>query len=285
MGDTISEELPSLPEYFQYVRPVIEVQQELGGSAKPAKVLKLLTDKVGHSKTPATQPANPRPSKIGNEMQKVRKVLLHAGLLDSSQKGVWRLTRDGLATDLSDINLYHLNELRKKAEKENRENRKKKVNRASLQSETTVNTKKSIGVREDRRRPLLDHLKALSPADLKKICLEILRRSGLEGINITRENSENRLEGECVFQKNLFMLPDVMFQFNCVEESVKAEEIRDFRCAMRRRADKGIFMTIGSFTAEAKLEAQRDGVSPVALIDGKKLVGMIETFKIRLKSE
>ena len=148
-----------------------------------------------------------------------------------------------------------------------------------------VNHKKSIGVRADRRRPLLDHLKTLSPADLKKICQEILRRSGLEGINITRENSENRLEGECVFQKNLFMLPDVLFQFKCVEESIKAEEIRDFRRDMRHRADKGIFMTIGSFTEEAKQEAQRDGVSPVVLIDGKKLVGMIKKFKIRLKSQ
>lgn len=285
MGDTISEELSFLPEYFKYVRPVIEVQQELGGSAKPAKVLDLLIDKVGYAKKPSTQPVNPCPSKIGNEMQKVRKVLLHAGLLDSSPKGLWKLTERGLATDLSDINLYHLNELRKKAEKEYRESRKTKINTASPQSETMVNHKKSIGVRADRRRPLLDHLKTLSPADLKTICQEVLCRSGFEEINITRESSENCLEGECIFQKNLFMLPDVMFQFNCVEESVKAEEIRDFRCAMRRRADKGIFMTIGSFTEEAKQEAQRDGVSPVVLIDGKKLVGMIIKFKIRLKSQ
>ena len=285
MGDTISEELSFLPEYFKYVRPVIEVQQELGGSAKPAKVLDLLIDKVGYAKKPSTQPVNPCPSKIGNEMQKVRKVLLHAGLLDSSHKGVWRLTKIGLATDLSDINLYHLNELRKKAEKEYRENRKTKINTASLQSETTVYHKKSIGVCVDRRRPLLDHLKTLSPADLKKICQEVLCRSGFEGINIIRESSENCLEGECIFQKNLFMLPDVLFQFKCVEDSIKAEEIRDFRRDMRRRADKGIFMTIGFFTEEAKQEAQRDGVSPVVLIDGKKLVGMIKKFKIRLKSQ
>ena len=285
MGDTISEEFSPLPEYFQYIKPVVEVQKKLGGSAKSAKVLDLLINKVGYSKKPSSQPANPCPSKIGNEMQKVRKVLLYAGLLDSSQKGVWRLTKIGLSTDLSDINLYHLNELRKKAEKEYRENRKTKINTASLQSETMVNHKKSIGVREDRRRPLLDQLKMLSHADLKKVCQEVLRRSGFEDVNIVRESGENCLEGECIFQKNLFMLPDVMFQFKCVEESIKAEEIRDFRCAMRRRADKGIFMTIGSFTAEAKQEAQRDGVSPVVLIDGEKIVGMIEKFKIRLKSE
>jgi restriction system protein len=285
VNDTVSEELSLFPEYFQYIKPVIEVQKKLGGSAKPAKVLELITGKVGYSKKPSTQPANPCPSKIGNEMQKVRKVLLHAGLLDSSPKGLWKLTERGLATDLSDINLCHLNELRKSADKEYRENRNTKINEASIQSETTVSPKKSIGVREDRRRTLLDDLKTLPPADLKTVCQEVLRRSGFEGITIARESSENCVEGECIFQKNLFMLPDVMFQFKCVEELIKAEEIRDFRCTMRRRADKGMFMTIGSFTAEAKQEAQRDGVSPVLLIDGEKLVGMIEKFKIRLKSE
>jgi len=39
VGGTISEKLSSLPEYFEYVKPVIEVQRALGGSAKPATVL------------------------------------------------------------------------------------------------------------------------------------------------------------------------------------------------------------------------------------------------------
>ena len=285
MGDTISEELSSLPDYFQYLRPVMEVQQELGGSAKPAKVLDLLINRVGCAKMSSTQPANPCSSTIGKEMQKVRKVLLHAGLLDTSRKGVWTLTEKGLATDLSDIDLHRLNKLRKKAEKKYRENRKTKVNVKSRQSETTVILRKSKRVREDRRRRLLDQLKTLSPAHLKKVCQEVLRRSGFEEVNIFKESLENCLEGECVFQKNLFMLPDVMFRFKWVEKLIEAEEIRNFRSAMKRRADKGIFMTINSFSPEAKQEARRDGVSPVILIEGKKLVGMIEKFKIRLKSE
>ena len=37
---------------------------------------------------------------------------------------------------------------------------------------------------------------------------------------------------------------------------------------MEGRADKGLFITTGSFSREAKKEAQRDGASPIDLIDG-----------------
>jgi restriction system protein len=62
---------------------------------------------------------------------------------------------------------------------------------------------------------------------------------------------------------------------------------------MSGRADKGLILTIGSFTREAKKEATRDGATPIDLIDGndfaehlKELglgvtVKMVEEVKIR----
>ena len=35
------------------------------------------------------------------------------------------------------------------------------------------------------------------------------------------------------------------------------------------RADKGLFLTTGTFTRDARQEAQRDGAPPLDLIDGK----------------
>ena len=42
---------------------------------------------------------------------------------------------------------------------------------------------------------------------------------------------------------------------------------------------------MGFFSSDAKYEAQREGVSAVALVDKKKFVGMIERFKIQLKNQ
>ena len=48
------------------------------------------------------------------------------------------------------------------------------------------------------------------------------------------------------------------------------------------RADKGIIITTGNLTAEAKKEARRDGVPPLELVDGQKLVEMFEMLRLGL---
>jgi len=52
---------------------------------------------------------------------------------------------------------------------------------------------------------------------------------------------------------------------------------------MMGRADKGIFLTTGRFTMEAKKEARRDGVPPIELVDGEKLVDMFEHLELGVK--
>ena len=49
------------------------------------------------------------------------------------------------------------------------------------------------------------------------------------------------------------------------------------------RADKGIILTTGTFTADARKEAVRDGVPPIELVDGEKLLDMFEQLELGLK--
>jgi restriction system protein len=52
---------------------------------------------------------------------------------------------------------------------------------------------------------------------------------------------------------------------------------------MAGRADKGIILTTGTFTHEARREAVRDGVPPIELVDGEKLLDMFEKLELGLK--
>ena len=52
---------------------------------------------------------------------------------------------------------------------------------------------------------------------------------------------------------------------------------------MMGRTDKGIFLTTGTFTQEAKKEAVREGVPPIELVDGDKLIKMLERLELGLK--
>ena len=51
---------------------------------------------------------------------------------------------------------------------------------------------------------------------------------------------------------------------------------------MQGRADKGIIITTGTFMAEAKREAVRDGVPPIELVDGEKITDMLEELELGL---
>jgi restriction system protein len=51
---------------------------------------------------------------------------------------------------------------------------------------------------------------------------------------------------------------------------------------MAGRADKGIMMTTGTFTVEAKKEARRDGAAPIELVAGEDLVKLFENLELGL---
>jgi restriction system protein len=69
-----------------------------------------------------------------------------------------------------------------------------------------------------------------------------------------------------------------------VAKSVTPAHVREFRGAMQGRADKGIILTTGTFTGEARREASRDGVLPIELVDGEKLLDMFEEYELGLRS-
>ncbi len=48
------------------------------------------------------------------------------------------------------------------------------------------------------------------------------------------------------------------------------------------RADKGIIITTGTFTVDARKEARRDGVPPIELVAGEDLVTLFESLELGL---
>lgn len=50
------------------------------------------------------------------------------------------------------------------------------------------------------------------------------------------------------------------------------------------RADKGLIITTGGFTLEARREATRDGAPPVDLIDGRLLADKLKELRLGVKT-
>src|SRR4051812_24977836 len=72
----------------------------------------------------------------------------------------------------------------------------------------------------------------------------------------------------------------VFFQCKRYKGSVGAAAVRDFRGAMAGRGDKGLLITTGTFTSDAKAEATRDGAPPLDLIDGSRLCELLKQYEL-----
>jgi restriction system protein len=115
-------------------------------------------------------------------------------------------------------------------------------------------------------------MQSLPPDGFERLCQRILRESGFQQVVVTGRSGDGGIDGVGVLQMNPFVSFNVLFQCKRYQGAVSPSQIRDFRGAMVGRADKGIIMTTGTFTLDAKKEARRDGVPPIELVDGEALL-------------
>ena len=102
---------------------------------------------------------------------------------------------------------------------------------------------------------------------------------------VTGRSGDGGIDGIGILQVNPLVSFKVLFQCKRYAGSVTPSQVRDFRGAMMGRADKGIIITTGSFTSDARKESVRDGVPPIELVDGEKLVNMLELLELGLKPQ
>lgn len=118
------------------------------------------------------------------------------------------------------------------------------------------------------REKLREVLLKMSSDAFERLTLRLLRESGFIQVEVTGKSGDHGVDGKGIIRLNGIMSFHMIFQCKRYKGSVTPSEIRDFCGAMQGRADKGLFITTGTFTSEAKKEAVRDGAPALDLIDG-----------------
>jgi len=113
----------------------------------------------------------------------------------------------------------------------------------------------------------------------ERLCQTILKESGFIKVDVTGRSGDGGIDGIGVLRLNLLSF-HVFFQCKRWKGSVGASAVRDFRGAMVGRADKGLVMTTGTFTTDARKEATRDGAPAIDLVDGEALCELLKSLKI-----
>ena len=272
---------PEQSEGAQFVRwlgPLLDALRALGGSGTPDEV----ADKIANTlKVPDEQLNEVTPSgelRFRNQVAWARFYLVREGLVDSSKRGVWSLTEKGRGTSLSpeesrDIFLKWVRTFS--------EERKKRKETGEAIEEQVAEGAGAPSTNFHER--VLETLRSLPPDGFERLAQRLLRESGFTQVTVTGRSRDGGIDGHGTLQINPLVSFQVLFQCKKYEGSVLPTHVRDFRGAMTGRTDKGIIITTGTFTAEARREAARDGAPPIELIDGEKLVDMLQKLELGLK--
>lgn len=264
-------------EFVRWMGPLLDVLRELGGSASPREASDAIAEKLRLSDEVRNATTKSGQERFHNQVQWARQYLVWEGLLDASRRGVWALTPVGRASQLTDKGAHalFLKWVKLHAEKRGQ------AEPRPPKTEDPVAEPAALQDGDD----LLFVLGNLPPKGFERICQRLLRESGFEKVEVTGRTGDGGIDGVGVLQINPLVSFSVVFQCKKWSGSVPSKEIRDFRGAMDGRAEKGIFITTSTFTADARKEAERPGATPIELVDGEKLVEMFEHLELGLIPE
>ena len=88
------------PEFLKYINPVLTTLQANGGAGNSSNIIEQIIENLGITDEELEEPTSNGQSRIRNQIQWARFYLFKAGLIDNAQRGVWRLTNEGLEKKL-----------------------------------------------------------------------------------------------------------------------------------------------------------------------------------------
>jgi restriction system protein len=261
------------PQFVRFFPYVIEALKLLGGSGQPAEVKDLIAETLDLSDAEQNeQLPKSGASRYSNQVDWARFYLVKAGYLDSSKRGVWTLTEKGRKSGLSEEDaLIVFKQVQQQFRTEN-------VEQISYEELTVEETTEN----SSHRQKLLELLLNCSASGFERLCQLLLRESGFEQVVVTGRSGDGGIDGHGVLRINPFVSFRVYFQAKRYRKTVGPAVVREFRGAMSGRPDKGIIITTGTFTVDAKAEAGRDGAVPIELISGKELLALFEQLELGL---
>jgi|HigsolmetaAR202D_1030399.scaffolds.fasta_scaffold00196_15 Restriction endonuclease len=261
-----------IPTYDGLFNPLLKALRELGGSASISEQEDKVADILGLSEDEMNEIHRGNRTKLSYRLAWARNYLKRFGLLENSSRGVWALTP--AATTITEVDPAEVNrfvKIQNDRQRDDAEPDISEIDAPELPKELTW---------EDET---LELLKTISPKAFENLCQRLLRESGFIQVEVTGRSGDGGIDGRGVVKIGGLLSFHVHFQCKRYKDTVSASVIRDFRGAMVGRADKGLVITTGTFTRDARAEAQRDGAPPLDLIDGDELVEKLKELRLGIR--
>lgn len=256
------------PKFVQYFQPVLNGLKELGASAKPKEVYAWIAENLDIPEDELEETTKGGQSKFENKVGWARFYLVKAGFIDAEERGVWVLTEKGKGASLTHDQAYHIFKGIHKNFKNSEPSDTAGTTNTEVDEENLSAPDELEYLNQDEiQEKLVTLLRGTSDKGFEELCARLLRHIGFENVRVTGQRGDQGVDGEGHLIINRFVRTKVMFQCKRYEGTVGPDKIRDFRGAIQGRAERGIFLTTGSFTRGARHEAARENATAIELVD------------------
>lgn len=258
-----------MPTFDSLLNPTVAVLRKLGGSGSIQEIEGELLDLLDLPSEIAEVPHGDGPqTEVGYRAAWARTYLKKAGLVDNSERGVWALTPEGAKVEEIDPDAL-VRDIRRKQREKRRE---------EAQEDIDV---EELDWKDQLQRILLE----MDPIAFERLSQRLLRESGFIEVEVTERSGDGGIDGYGTIRIGGLISFNVLFQSKRYSSNIGPSVVRDFRGAMVGRADKGLIITTGGFTREARREATRDGAPPIDLIDGELLAEKLKELGLGVHTE
>jgi restriction system protein len=271
---------PKMPRYGDFYTPLVAALKQLGGSATIDEMNVRILENM---KLPQAvleelhQPGKSNGTEVEYRIAWARTYLKQYGILENSTRGVWSLTKkadDIKKIDIADVRRVVFERIRAK-----KQGGKESTGKPDIEDENTEDEQGS-GWREELYEVLT---KKMDAAAFERLVQRLLRESGFIQVEVTGRSGDGGIDGKGIARIHGLMSFHVVFQCKRYSGVVPPSHVRDFRGSMIGRADKGLFITTGTFSKEAAKEAIRDGAPPIDLLDGDALADKLKELGLGVR--
>jgi restriction system protein len=265
-------EAPRVPTYDELMWPALKALKAMGGSGSNEELLaKIIQLKKIPESIQSYLHTDHRQTRLGYNLAWAKTYLKRVGAIENSTRGVWSLTEAGEQMNDQDCEKVPARVRRQDAERKRAKDEQPSENAPPIIEPSPE---------ESWKDTLIGVLRQMTSDAFERLAQRILREAGFIKVEVTGRSGDGGIDGLGVLRVNLLSF-QVLFQCKRYQGTVGSGAVRDFRGAMVGRCDKGLMITTGTFSNDAKGEATRDGAPAIDLIDGDLLCDLVKATQAR----
>lgn len=267
-------------KYDDLFNPTLKAIKNLGNSGSVSEIEDEIIKILNLNENAVNEIHRESTTKLTYRLAWARNYLKRYGLLENSSRGVWTLTEEGKKT-----NEVSKEKVKKFVVKKDKDERFEKNHNHLEKDSPNIDDKPEEIEEFTWQDKLLESIRNIEPSQFERLCQRLLRELGFINVEVTGKSNDGGIDGKGILKIGQVLSFHVVFQAKRYQGTVSPSIIRDFRGAMDGRAEKGLIMTTGSFSKEAKKEAQRDGAKQIDLIDGNEFAEKLKELRLGVNVE